>query len=234
MRILELGSYVVPAYAGMILAEQGHEVFKWTAPYSSDPVESLVQGDELWRWLNAGKTMIRRHAKEVTKLRAGQIDVVIDNIRAETWESWGVDPDLQANRLGIPWVAMRDDFDGRSFDAVAQARAWGDHLGYLPVYLGDTSGGLWLAFKALSTVLRRQRGLFVLRQGACLAKLIEGEMVVETERDGCTSPWDAPDTYGTKDDQVRVLFKGEEITEPMRPQSWRWKNLRHDGGRYVI
>lgn len=234
MRILELGSYVVPAFAGMILAEQGHDVYKWTAPHSPDPVETLVHGPELWRWLNVGKTVIRRHAQEVTKLRAGQIDVVIDNIRAETWERWGVDPELQANRLGIPWVSMRDDFDGRSFDAVAQARAWGDHLGYLPVYLGDTSGGLWLAFKALSTVARRSRGLYVLRQGACLAKLIEGEMVVQTDRDGYAPPWDAPGTYGLEGDQVRVVFKGEEVTEPMRDDDWRWKNLRHEGGRFIV
>ena len=30
MRILELGNYVVAGYAGMILAEQGHAVVKWT------------------------------------------------------------------------------------------------------------------------------------------------------------------------------------------------------------
>jgi hypothetical protein len=30
MKTLELGNYVVPSYAGMIHAEQGHAVEKWT------------------------------------------------------------------------------------------------------------------------------------------------------------------------------------------------------------
>jgi hypothetical protein len=61
MRILELGNYVVPAYAGMILAEQGHAVTKWTN--GRDPILSLNRGDELWRWINHGKRTEDRHPR---------------------------------------------------------------------------------------------------------------------------------------------------------------------------
>jgi hypothetical protein len=232
MRVLELGTYVVPAYAGMVLAEQGHQVTKWTSPGGADPIEGLRRGPELWKWINGGKTLRCRHATAVAELSRGRFDIVIDNIRAATWQRWAVDPVEEADRLGVVWVSMRDDLDGRSFDAVAQARAWGDHLGYVPAYLGDTSGGLWLAFKALAS----RPGHHVVHQAAALAKLVEGELVVEAPRDGRHTPWDEPGTYGTMENGfgVQVLYRGEWVREPFRDDEWRRQKLRHEGGRYVI
>ena len=234
MIVLELGSYVVPAYAGMLLAEQGHRVVKWTNPARPDPVLGLRHGEQLWAWLNAGKTLIDRHARDVAELPAGTADAVIDNIRAEAWTAWGVDPAEQARRLGVPWVSMRDDFDGRSFDAIAQARAWGDHLGWQPAYLGDTTGGLWLAFKLLAH--RHRPGHHVLRQAGCLAKLVEGELVVPVDRDGKSTPWDEPGTYGPDPTGagVQVLYRGELVREPYRDAAWRWRHLAHAGGRFRV
>lgn len=231
MRILEIGSYIAPAYAGMILAEQGHTVEKWISGSRSDPILDLHRGTELWEWINHGKTIFIRHARAVDLMKPGSVDAVIDNIRLSTWHSWGVDPEEQAARLGVPWVSLRDDFDGRSFDAIAQARAWGDHLGYLPVYLGDTAAGLWLAFK----VLAAPPGHHVLRQAACLAKLVEGELAVTGNRTGRKEPlWDDPGTYGEDKGTARVVYRGETVCEPFRDDDWRRKNLRHRDGRYVI
>lgn len=235
MRALELGSYVSVAYAGMVLAEQGHEVIKWTAE-RPDPILGLHRGAELWDWINHGKKLATRHASQVVHLTSPMIvpklfDVVLDNIRASTWESWGVDPAVEAKRLDVTWVSLRDDFDGRSFDAYAQARAWGDHVGYIPTYIGDTTAGLWMAFKALAA----PSGHHVLRQAACLAKLVEGEGVVTAERDGVAPPWDEPGTYGPAQDGVGVIFREEAHVEPFRDEQWRRDNLRHDGtGRYVV
>jgi hypothetical protein len=230
LRILEIGSYIAPAYAGMILAEQGHVVAKWTST-TPDPMLGLNRGGELWEWINFGKVVYTRPAKSITELETGVFDAVIDNIRLSTWQSWGVDPTEQADRLGVPWVSLRDDFDGRSFDAIAQARAWGDHLGYLPVYLGDTAAGLWLAFK----VLAAPPGHHVLRQAASLAKLVEGELVVTGKRTGREEPlWDEPGTYGEDEGTTRVIFKGETVRESFRDDDWRRSNLRHVDGRYVI
>jgi hypothetical protein len=232
MRIFELGSYVSVAYAGMVLAEQGHRVTKWVSPYRPDPIEGLKRGGELWEWINHGKHVEQRHAEHVAvALAAGQVDGVIDNIRADTWQRWGIDPAALAEEAGVPWVSLRDDFGGRSFDAIAQARAWGDHVGYVPVYIGDTSAGLWTAFKLLAA----PPGHHVLHQAACLAKLVEGELVVPQERASRdTPPWDAPGTYGREGEGTRVVFRGEMVREEFRDEQWRRGHLRHSGGRYVI
>lgn len=206
----------------MILAEQGHEVTKWVSPTTPDPVQELRRGDELWAWLNHGKTLVPQHSMAVPDMPVGYIDAVIDNIRRTTWERWAVDPAEEAKRLGVPWVSMSDDFDGRGFDAIAQARAW-----------GDTAGGLWLAFKLLA--LAGEPGHVVLRQGACLGKLVEGEMVVRAGRDGKIPPWDEPGTYGPTATGVSVAYRGEQVDESFKDDAWRWENLAHDGtGRYII
>lgn len=232
MNVLELGSYLVPAYAGMFLAEQGHTVEKWTQ--GEDPIQRLRKGDELWRWVNVGKAVHERHAREVGLLGHGDVDGIVDNIRAATWERWGIDPAKEARRLRVPWVSMRDEFNGRSFDAVAQARAWGDHLGWLPVALGDTAGGLFLAFKLLSMVNRGQDGHHVLRQATCLAKLVEGNLGVLVERDGKTSPWESSETYGATGAGVRVVYRDETTEEPFRDDAWRLENLRHYASRLAV
>ncbi|KPI15296.1 hypothetical protein OK074_0004 [Actinobacteria bacterium OK074] len=233
--VLELGSYVLPAYAGMILAEQGCDVRKWTDPQQRpDPIQQLLRGEELWDWINQGKKLEPCHAREAALLAPGEVDLVVDNMRAEAWQRWGVDPAVEAERLGVPWVSMRDEFDGRSFDAVAQARALMEHVPYIPFYLGDTSGGLWLAFKGLALLARGTTGHHVLRQSSCLAKLVEGELVVPARR-GTAPPWDQPGTYGATDDGVLVRFRGEDVAEPVRDHAWKWRHLNHDGtGRIVV
>jgi hypothetical protein len=247
LRVLELGSYVSVAYAGMILAEQGHQVTKWINPDPTkvgDPILGLRGGLALWRWINHGKTTVGRDVREVEELQAGQWDVVLDNVRLATWWRWGIDPAAVAERAGVVWVSLRADDaapesrrwdpEARSFDALAQARAWGDHIGYVPAYLGDTSAGLWLAFKALAAPV----GHHVVYQATALAKLVEGEGVVTPARNGSSTPWDEPGTYGRDPDRpgggVRVLYRGETYTEPFRGEEWRREHLRHQDGRYVI
>ena len=221
MRVLELGSYVAPAYAGMILAEQGHDVEKWTV---ADPIHSLNHGDELWAWINHGKTITNRHSSTVSDLTPGAFDVIIDNHRAEAWRRWGVDPAIESERLSVVWASLRADNDGRSFDVIAQARAWGDKM-MAPFYLGDTAAGLWLAFKALAA----PTGHHVIRQAACLAKLVEGELVAPY-----SGLWDEPGTYGHADGVAKVVFRGEVVQEPMRDNEWRRASLPSRDGRLTI
>jgi len=236
VRVLEIGNYVSVAYAGMILAEQGHEVTKWISG-KPDPIEELDGGSDLWEWINDRKRMVVTHGNQVINLGAAVVDcgfdLIIDNVRAETWERWGVDPAREADRLMIPWVSLRDDFDGRGFDAIAQARAWGDHVGYIPVYIGDTSAGLWIAFKGLSMLAAGDYGHTVIRQAACLAKLVEGELI-EVSRDGSRPPWDPPGTYGATEEGTEVHYRGEIIKEPFRSAEWRRANLQHHEGRIDV
>jgi len=229
-RILELGSYIIPAYAGMILQEQGMTVEKWWT--EKDPVLGLRRGDELWDWLNNGKVMRKDvHARSVLDLEPGDVNGVIDNFRASTWERWGVDPAEQAARLGVPWVSMRADVGERSFDAIAQARAWMEHGPYVPFYVGDTAGGLWAAFKLLAA--RGRPGHHPIYQATCLAKLVEGELMVDEPRVGMP-PWDEPGTYGADGDGVRVEYRDEVLLEPVRDRAWKLEHLRHNGGRLVV
>jgi len=229
LRVLEIGSCLSVAYAGMLLAEQGHRVDKWLRADGGDPVLDLDDGEALWRWLCHRKILTVRHARQVADLEPGSVDVVIDNLRWSAWAGWGVSPRAQAERLGARWVSLRDDFDGRSFDAVAQARAWGEHLGCVPAYLGDTAAGLWLAFKATAG---GEPGHYVLRHAALLAKLVEGELAAAPRREGAS----APGRYGLNDarDGVRVWYRGGWVTEPLRGERWRRTHLGHDAGRYRV
>lgn len=231
MRVLELGSYVSVAYAGMVLAEQGHQVEKWVSPDRPDPIQGLRQGEALWTWINDGKSVTPRHAAAVSDVPAGVYDAVIDNVRAAAWDRWGVNPAQEAARLNVAWVSLRDEFDGRSFDAVAQARAWMDHAGYVPFYLGDTAAGLWIAFKVCDAA----PGHHVLGQASVLAKLVEGELCVPVDRDGVAPPWDEPGTYGAHPATgASVVYRDELVAEPVRDHEWRWNHLRHHGGRIIV
>lgn len=225
--MLELGSYVAPAYAGMLLAEQGHQVEKWTI---KDPIHDLQHGDRLWEWINTGKIIKAIPSSDIANLaQENSFDIIIDNHRASTWARWGADPAEYAQRLNVTWVSLRADDDGMSFDIIAQARAWGDS-GVLPFYIGDTAAGLWLAFKALAA----PRGHHIIRQATVLAKLREGELMVP--RPPGASPWDKPGDYHW--DYARkiatVRFKGSVYTEPARDDTWRAQHLNHIRGRYTI
>ncbi|WP_146134766.1 hypothetical protein [Actinopolyspora mortivallis] len=235
-RVLELGSYILPAYAGMILSEQGYEVTKWVNPNEKeDPVLNLHRGEELWSWINHRKKIVQAHAHDITNVPSGEFDMVIDNFRVGAWKKWEVDPENESRRLGVPWVSMRDEFDERSFDAVAQARSTMEHAPYQPYYLGDTAGGLWLAYKILALAHQGFTGHHILRQASCLTKLIEGELVVPANRDNGEPAWDTPGEYGRYGDGIRVLYRGEQVLEPTREHSWKMKNLHHDGnGRIII
>jgi len=182
---------------------------------------------------------VRRHASEIMSLGAQEtdpgFDVVIDNVRAVTWKAWGVDLAAEARRMCIPWISLRDDFDGQGFDAIAQARAWGDHIGYVPAYLGDTAGGLWLAFKALSAVASHREDHQVIRQAGVLAKLVEGELI-DVVRDGVRTPWDPPGTYGADPHAhgTAVHYRGKVVREPFRDAAWRRKHIPNDDGRIIV
>lgn len=237
MRVIEIGGYVSLGFAGMLLAEQGHEVVKLVNPRAEDPILSLRHGAELWDWVNHGKKLVptdlATFGADELWLYVDSAQVVIDNIRMASWDAWGLGDVVRDPP--VPWVHLADDFDGHSFDAIAQARAWGDHVGYVPAYIGDTAAGLWMAFKALSLVNQGQKGLHVLGQATCLAKLVEGELVVPVERDGRRTPWDEPGTYWGDDNGGHVAYRGQMYEEPNRDDAWRRANLDVDEtGRYRI
>lgn len=235
LRVLELGSYIIPAYAGMLLAEQGHEVTKWAV--RNDPVLDLHRGGELWAWLNEPKlnvTYDRRIDQHLTGgLADGDWDIILDNVRAATWERWGLNPADLADQYQLRWVSMRSDTDlhgARSFDVVAQARSWMEYSPWVPFYAGDTTGGLWMAFKALASAAS---GHHVLHQASLMQKLVEGELVVDGGDRSGGPPWDDPGDYNGHDGAT-VRFRGTDIHEPIRDRAWKLKHLDHHAGRIRV
>lgn len=225
MRILEIGTNIAPAYAGMILAEQGHHVTKITV---NDPLRQQQYGPQLWEWLNSQKTILEDTPIEDSLYLLEEVDAVVDNLRSVTWERHGICPVYLAYKHQLRWVSMRADDDGRSFDVLAQARAWGDICGPVPFYLGDTAFGLWAAFKLCSMGV----GHAVIRHAACLAKLVEGEAVIPRPKQ-CW-PWKQEGTYGFRDGEAYTVYKGERLSEPLRGVEWRLANLVNVRGRFVV
>jgi hypothetical protein len=232
LRVLELGNFVVPAYAGMILAEQGATVEKWTN--GKDPILGCRSGEALWEWINHGKTLVNR---PVTSLLSDPpaVDVVVDNFRPSTLAGWGIDAVALAKRHGWVWVSMRSEVGERSFDLIAQARSIREYGQHVPFWLGDTTGGLWVAFKALAMVVTGKPGHYVLGQASVLQKLVEGELLVERPEPlpGNVVPWD-PDPYFMTEMAAVVEYKGERMEEPIRLREWKLANLWHVNGRMVV
>jgi hypothetical protein len=235
MRILELGNYVVPAYAGMILAEQGHAVTKWVN--GRDPILGLRSGEELWHWINHGKTLKPLHPKILAGdwrdvFAAAELPaIVLDNLRPQTLAAWGIDPAAIARRQAIRWVSMRDELDDHSFDVIAQARSWLEYAPWCPFWAGDTIGGLWLAFKALADT---EPGHYILGQASCMQKMVEGELIVDRPAAAPgTIPWEV-EPYRIEDGAAVVQYKGKTYREPIRDRSWKLRNLWHQDGRIRI
>ena len=224
----ELGNYVVPAYAGMLLAEQGADVVKWHT--NTDPILDLNRGQELWAWINHRKQLQEVHLRSADWDVLTNVDIVIDNFMPTTLDAWGICPQRLAQQYNVAWVSMRSELPGRSFDVVAQARATLSHTPWIPFWLGDTSGGLWVAFKALSML--GQTGHAVLGQSSCLAKLVEGELLIDRPMGG-GNPYEV-DRYEADHNGATVEFKGEVLREPVRDHQWKLDNLWHTDGRINI
>jgi hypothetical protein len=237
LRVLELGNYVAPAYAGMILAEQGAEVVKWTAT-GRDPILTLKKGRELWAWINHKKRLFDVHPRTLVERPWGPMspDIIIDNFRPSTLAKWGIDPAALAKQHGVVWVSLRSEVGEVSFDILAQHRAWRHIAPWMPFYIGDTAAGLWLAFKALAMLDRGRYGHYPIGHATSLAKLVEGELVVD--RPTPSSPdqvaWDC-DRYGVSGDEAIVEYGDEWFVEPARHAAWQRTHLWHDGtGRMTI
>ena len=230
LRVLELGNYVVPAYCGMVLAEQGHEVVKWTN--GRDPIlgchrARIVGVDQRGQIPREQAPARRRLDRSSLRYHCGQLSSCYPGSMGHRSAR---DRRRQQRGLGVD-ASRRGD---RSFDLIAQARPWMDFCPWVPFWIGDTAGGLWLAFKALAMHHADRRGHFVLHQAGCLAKLVEGELTVDAHRPfGGPIPWES-EPYHVENGTAVVQYKGETIREPIRDRAWRLANLKHRNGRLVV
>lgn len=225
-KILELGNYIAPAYAGMILAEQKYYVEKWTN--NRDPILDLQYGQQLWQWINYKKNIVCQDVKNnIGKIE--QFDIVIDNFRPSTLQKWNIDPVAIASQHNITWVSLRSEIGEISFDLLAQCRSWLEYCEWIPFYVGDTNAGLWLAFKALAASC----GHYKIGHASCLQKLVEGELILTPVRNKKSNPWDT-ESYKLINNRAYIDYKGKRITETIKTHKWKIKHLWHNDGRIVI
>ncbi|RLB66801.1 MAG: hypothetical protein DRH08_05275 [Deltaproteobacteria bacterium] len=217
MRILELGKYISVAYAGMLLAEQEHNVIKVVANY--EPILELNNGKEMNEWLSHKKTLIKRDDRSIDNLiNTYRPDIVIENIST-------LDPE-QHNKHVKRWVKIVSSGDtDKSFDAFAQAQIFGSFDFYAPFYIGDTVAGLFAAFLATSG----SEKLHIVGQAEALQKIIEGELIVDKPIDG----WDKT-IYELGKKGAQVEYRGEIHTQSIWDKQDKLDNLNHKDGRILF
>lgn len=181
IRVLELGQLLAGPFAGCVLAYFGAEVIKVEPPGSGDPLRKwrvLQNGTSLWwRSLARNKRCITADLKSeagraLVRRLAGHCDVLIENFRPGTLESWGMDPEsLQADNPGL--VVARVSGYGQDgpyarrpgFASVCEAMGGFRHLNGVPgeppvrpnLSMGDTLAGLHAALGVLLSLLGRER-----------------------------------------------------------------------------
>ena len=176
VRILDLATVVAAPFAGTLCADMGAEVVKVELPNGGDALRTLApvwQEHELfWKVANRGKKGItldvrQTEGRDLFLRMLPLFDVLIENFRTSTLDSWGLD--FQTLRLHNPKLivlrltgfgqtgpyAKRPGF-ARVFEAMSgftnltgEADGPPQHMNYP---LGDSIAGLFGAF-AISTAL---------------------------------------------------------------------------------
>lgn len=181
VRVLELGQLIAGPFAGTLLAYFGAEVIKIEAPGTGDPVRGwrVVQdGTSLW-WRSLGRNkrcitldLRRAEGQAIARQLASRCDVVIENFRPGTVESWHLGPaDIKALNPSV--IYTRVSGYGQTgpyahkpgFAAVCEGMGG---LRYVTGYpdqppvrpnlsLGDSLAGLHAAFGILLGLYHRDR-----------------------------------------------------------------------------
>lgn len=182
IRVLELGQLMAGPVAGTLLGYFGAEVIKVEKPDGGDPVRSwrvLDDGTSLW-WRSIGRNkrlvgidLRVDEGRELVRRLAKTADVVIENFRPGTMESWGLGPEvLRAENPGLVFARVSGFGqtgpyrDRRGFASVCEAvgglRYVTGHEGEVPVRsnlsLGDTLAAFHTAMGVLLALLDRERG----------------------------------------------------------------------------
>lgn len=183
VRVLELGQLLAGPYAAMLLGSFGAEVIKIEPPKGGDPLRrwrKLENGTSLWwRSLGRNKRSVTADLREpegrdlVRRIVHRGVDVVVENFRPGTLESWGLGPaDLWAidPRIVFVRVSGYGQFGPRAaqpgFANVAEAfgglRYTTAEPGRAPVRtglsLGDSLAGLFAALGTMVALYERDAG----------------------------------------------------------------------------
>lgn len=99
LRILELGSFIAGPFAGQLLGDLGAEVIKIEPPNEGDPMRKwgILQNDESLWWPSIARNkrsvvidLRREEGRQIIRLLAREVDVILENFRPGTLEKWGL------------------------------------------------------------------------------------------------------------------------------------------------
>ena len=184
LKVVELGAFIAGPFCGQLLADLGAEVVKVEPPGQGDPMrqwgaEKTPSGRTLW-WSIIGRNKksvtldLRKPAgQEVARSLLRQADVLIENFRPGTLESWNLGPE-DLRRLNAELIVARVSGFGQDgpyraragFAAVAEAMAGLRHLTGYPdrmstrtgISIGDSLAGLYACIGILASLVARGRG----------------------------------------------------------------------------
>jgi formyl-CoA transferase len=179
VRVLELGNYIAAPTAGRLLADFGAEVIKVERPGTGDELRNwrLYAGTTslLFRTINRNKLSIEldlrsEFGRQTVIDLVKQCDVVLENFRPGTLESWGIGPEVlsEANpELVITRISAFGQTgpmsDRPGFAAVAEAHGgFRDLVGHpdrpparVGISIGDSIAGLYAGFGSLMALFQR-------------------------------------------------------------------------------
>jgi formyl-CoA transferase len=179
VRVIELGGFIAGPYAASLFAQFGAEVIKVEPPGTGDPLRrwrKLVNGTSLWWYaISRNKKSITLNLKadegrRILRALAERADVLVENFRPGTLESWGLGWD-DLSRINPGLVLVRISGYGQTgpyrdrpgFGAIAEAVGGLRYVTGYPdrapvrvgVSLGDTLAALYAVIGALAALHHR-------------------------------------------------------------------------------
>jgi formyl-CoA transferase len=179
VKVIELGGFIAGPYAASLFAQFGADVIKVEPPGDGDPLRrwrKLHNGTSLWWYsLSRNKQSITLNLKSeegrrILRALIEKADVVVENFRPGTLESWGLGWD-ELSRINPGLILVRISGYGQTgpyrdrpgFGAIAEAIGGLRYVtGYLDrapvrvgVSLGDTLAALYSVIGALVALHHR-------------------------------------------------------------------------------
>ncbi len=173
LKVLELGQLIAGPFAAKTLADFGADVVKIEAPGHGDPLRKwrlLKDGTSVWWQVQSRNKksvaldLRQSDAQEIVRKLAADADVLIENFRPGTMETWGLGPDelLVLNprliMLRISGYGQTGPYRDRpGFGVVAEAMGGLRHLtgeqGHVPVRVGVSMGDTLAALHGVIGIL---------------------------------------------------------------------------------
>jgi formyl-CoA transferase len=180
VRVIEVGGFIAGPYAASLFAQFGAEVIKVEPPGSGDPLRrwrKLHHGTSLWWYaISRNKKSITLNLKSdegrrILRALAERADVLVENFRPGTLESWGLGWD-ELSRVNPGLILVRISGYGQTgpyrdrpgFGAIAEAVGGLRYVTGYPdrapvrvgVSLGDTLAALYAVVGALAALHHRK------------------------------------------------------------------------------